>query len=132
MKHERLRCGRTKTRVAGTSNGCIARLILLLLTIVLGVMTAPLYLCAQQEVTRKTKKEVTPQFPPLARQLGLSGTVRVAVVVSPEGKVKTAHAVGGPPLFMVPAEEAAKQWEFEPYVKETTQVLEFQFGKPSK
>ena len=132
MKRERVTCGRTKTRVVGTGNGYIARLILLLLTIVLGAMTAPLYLCAQQEVSRKTKKEVSPQFPPLARQLGLSGTVRVAVVISPEGKVKSAHAVGGPPLFMAPAEEAAKQWEFEPNGKETTQVLEFQFVRPSK
>jgi TonB family protein len=132
MKREPVTCCRTKTRVLSTSTGYIAKLVLLLLTIVLGGVTPSLDLRAQQEVTRKAKKEVSPQFPPLARQLGLSGTVRVAVVISPEGKVKTAHAVGGPPLFMSPAEEAAKQWEFEANSKETTQVLEFQFVRPSK
>jgi TonB family protein len=132
MKRESVPCWRTKTRVVVTSTGYIARLILLLLTVVLGVVTPSLNLFAQQEMTRKTKKEVTPQFPPLARQLGLSGTVRVAVVISAEGKVKTAHAIGGPPLFMSAAEEAAKQWEFESNSKETTQVLEFQFVRASK
>lgn len=132
MKRESVTgCG-TETRVVGTATGYIARVILLLLTVVLGVVTPSRSLFAQQEVTRKAKKEVTPQFPPLARQLALSGTVRVAVVISPEGKVKTAHAIGGPPLFMSPAEEAAKQWEFESNSKETTQVLEFQFVRPSK
>jgi TonB family protein len=132
MKHERVTHCRTRTLVYGTSTVYISKLILLLLTIGLGVVTPSLDLCAQQEMTRKTKKEVPPQFPPLARQLGLSGTVRVAVVITPVGKVKTAHAVGGPPLFMSPAEEAAKQWEFEPNSKETTQVLEFQFVRSSK
>lgn len=130
MKGESVTCWRAKARVVGA--GYIAGLILLLLMVVLGVVTPSLNLYAQQEMTRKTKKEVTPQFPPLARQLNLSGTVRVAVVISPEGKVKTAHAIGGPPLFMAPAEVAAKQWEFETYSKETTQVLEFQFFMPSK
>ena len=132
MKRERVRYCRTRTGVLGTSTGYITKLILLLLAISVGVVTPSLDLRAQQEMTRKTKKEVPPQFPPLARQLRLEGTVRVAVVVSPEGKVKTAHAVGGPPLFVPSAEEAAKQWEFEPNGKETTQVLEFQFAKADK
>lgn len=129
MKRERVRYCKTRTRVLGASTGHIIKLILLLLAMSVGVVTPSLDLRAQQEVTRKTKKEVPPQFPPLARQLRLEGTVRVAVVISPEGKVKTAHAVGGPPLFTPSAEEAAKQWEFEPNSKETTQVLEFQFVK---
>jgi TonB family protein len=132
MKPERVSgCG-SRTRAFHTRRGYIVTLTLILLVLIIGAgaVTPSLDLWAQQEMTRKTKKEVPPQFPLLARQLSLSGTVRVAVVISPEGKVKSAHAVGGPPLFMAPAEEAAKQWEFEPNSKESTQVLEFQFVKP--
>ena len=132
MKRGRVTCCRTKIRGLGTSTGHIARLILLFLTIMPGFVTPSLDLRAQQEAARKTKREVLPQLPPLARQLGLSGTVRVAVVISPEGKVKSARAIGGPPLLLVPAEVAARQWEFEPNSKETTQVLEFQFVSSSK
>jgi|SRR5882724_8610735 len=84
-------------------------------------------LFAQKEQTRKVKKEVKPEYPALAMNWRLSGTVKVSIVVDPGGKVKSAHALGGPPLFLPAAEAAAKQWQFEPASEETTQVLEFVF-----
>ena len=131
MKLRPVTYGTTRTRAFGMTSSYVTKLVFLLMTVVVGVVTPSLNVCAQQEASRKAKKEVPAQFPPLGRQLGLSGTVRVAVVISPEGKVKSAHAVGGPPLFMAPAEEAAKQWEFEPNSKETKQVVEFEFVKPN-
>ena len=132
MKREHVAYCGTRTGAVGITTGYISKLVLLLITVAVGVVAPSLDVHAQQEMTRKAKKEVPPQFPPLARQLGLSGTVRVAVVISPEGRVKTAHAVGGPPLFMAPAEEAAKQWEFEPNSTESKQVLDFAFARASK
>lgn len=85
-------------------------------------------LWAQREQTRKTKKEVKPEIPPQAAKWKLSGTVRVAVVVGQNGKVKSAHAIGGPPLFIPSAEAAARKWEFEPGTEETSQVLDFIFA----
>jgi len=130
MKRERVTdCG-GRTRAFGTTiRRYIVSVTVSALIIGSGVVTPPLDLRAQEETTRKTKKEVPPQFPPLARQLRLFGTARVAVVISPEGKVKSAHSIGGPPVFVPSAEEAAKHWEFEPATKETTQVLEFKFER---
>ena len=87
---------------------------------------------AQERALRQVKKQVSPLFPPLARQAGLAGTVKIEVVVALDGKVKSARAVGGPPVFITAALEAAKQWVFEPAGKETTQILEFAFTGPSR
>jgi len=92
-----------------------------------GVFVQTINLSAQQETSRRSKKEVKPEYPHIAHELKLSGTVKVTVVVSPNGTVKSAHATGGHPVLLGPAEDAAKHWEFEPADKETSQVLEFQF-----
>ena len=85
--------------------------------------------CAQEEkeTARKVKKQVKPRYSALAIQLKLSGTVKVAVVIAPNGKVKSARAVGGHPVLVPAAVDAANQWEFEANSKETNQTLEFQF-----
>jgi TonB family protein len=101
--------------------------LLTLLAAWTGLSSASPVLHAQQDAPRKSKKVVPPLYPPLARQLRIQGTVRVTVVVAPDGKVKTAHALGGHPLLIPPAEEAAKRWEFEPANKETSQVLDIEF-----
>jgi TonB family protein len=87
--------------------------------------------CAQEEANRKIKKQVKPQYPALASQMKLSGTVKVTVVVAPDGKVTSARAVGGHPLFVTAAVDAANHWEFEASTKETSQTLEFKFDRDS-
>jgi TonB family protein len=111
--------------------GGMRALILALIALTAGTLVHAPDLRAQQQTSRKAKKKVQPEFPPLARQAGLSGTVRVTVVITPAGKVKSAHAVGGSPMFIPAAEAAAKQWEFEPANEETSEVLEFQFSSTS-
>lgn len=57
----------------------------------------------------------------------ITGAVKIAVIISPDGRVKSMHAVGGHPLLIVAATDAARRWEFEPDSKETSQVIEFKF-----
>ena len=45
---------------------------------------------ADLEATRRVKNKVPPAYPELARKMGLTGTVKVEVVVSPNGAVKEA------------------------------------------
>jgi outer membrane biosynthesis protein TonB len=40
---------------------------------------------AQTELTRKVTARVSPTYPDLARRLNISGTVKMVVVVSPNG-----------------------------------------------
>lgn len=42
----------------------------------------------QGETNRKPKARVEPRYPALARQLNLSGKVKIEVIVSPDGRVK--------------------------------------------
>lgn len=55
---------------------------------------------------------VRPAFPPAARAVRASGTVRVQVTIDENGKVISAHAVSGHPLLKAAAENAALQSTF--------------------
>ena len=46
--------------------------------------------------------------------MSIAGTVRLAVVVAPNGTVKSSKPVGGHPLLVNAAMDAMKQWKFEP------------------
>jgi TonB family protein len=55
-----------------------------------------------------------PDYPQLARPIHLEGQVVVEVVISPDGRVESVHAVSGHPLFVKAATDAAWGWRFQP------------------
>jgi protein TonB len=55
-----------------------------------------------------------PPYPPLARQIRLSGPVSVQILVDESGRVVAAHAVSGHPFLTKSAEEAALRARFTP------------------
>jgi TonB family protein len=61
----------------------------------------------------KATKKVIPAYPPLAKQNGTTGLVRVHVVVDENGKVVQVSRTEGPILLRRVAEDAARQWFFE-------------------
>lgn len=61
----------------------------------------------------KATKKVLPRYPPIARQSGAAGLVRVHVIVDETGKVIAVSHSEGPLLLRSAAEEAARQWSFE-------------------
>jgi len=81
--------------------------------------------CAQE--TRKVLVQTTPVYPQMARQFHLAGTVKVQVVIAPDGQIKEMNVVGGHPLLAEAALAALKKWKFAPSNAESTQVLEFNF-----
>lgn len=82
---------------------------------------------AQGELTRKVKTRVSPTYPELARRMSIRGTVKVIVVVSPNGNLKDAKVVGGNPVLVNAALDAVKKWKFEPAQEESTGTVEFTF-----
>jgi TonB family protein len=78
---------------------------------------------------RKTTKRVAPVYPPLARQAHLSGTVKMVVVVTPEGTVTAVRTIGGNPVLVSAAEDAVKQWKFEVAKKESSVLVAISFGE---
>ncbi len=59
--------------------------------------------------------------------MSITGTVRLAVVVAPNGTVKSSKAIGGHPLLVNAAMDAMKQWKFEPAPTESSGIVEFKF-----
>jgi TonB family protein len=101
---------------------------------ILGVLAAvfavpPQLICGQvsAEVKRKIKTQVTPIYPELAKRMNVHGKVRLQVTVAADGTVKSVHVLGGHPLLVGAAQEAVRQWKFEPGPKETTNLIEFNF-----
>ncbi|HXT87335.1 MAG TPA: energy transducer TonB [Verrucomicrobiae bacterium] len=91
-------------------------------------VSMPSSISAQSTATkRKVSHKIVPDYPAVARQMNITGKVKIEAVVEPDGHVKSTHAVGGSPLLIQSAERALKNWKFEPGPKETTEVVEFDF-----
>ena len=59
--------------------------------------------------------------------MNIAGTVKIEVVVAPNGLVKGARVVGGHPVLATAALDAAKKWRFEPAPAESSGVIDFKF-----
>src|ERR1700692_2048460 len=73
---------------------------------------------------RKLKTSVKPLYPDVARQMHITGTVRLEATVGPDGKVRDARVVGGSPMLAQEASNAVKKWKYEEAPKETVEVVE--------
>lgn len=100
--------------------------ILLGLAILFTLSSVPA-LQAQEEGQRKATVRVAPSYPELARKMNVSGTVRLEVTITPEGKVKSVKPIGGHPVLVEAADQAVRRWKFEPGSSSTTEVVAVQF-----
>jgi TonB family protein len=77
---------------------------------------------------RKVKSKVVPEYPALAKQMNVTGKVKIEATISADGRVIGTRVVGGSPLLVNAALDALKKWRFEAGPKETTEAIEFDFG----
>jgi protein TonB len=77
---------------------------------------------AADNSTRKLKNKVDPAYPELAKKLGITGLVRLEVLVSPDGTVKTVTVKGGNPVLAEAAERALHKWRYVAGEQETIAV----------
>jgi TonB family protein len=75
-----------------------------------------------QAAARKVKTRVEPLYPELAKKNNISGSARVELLVTPEGKVKN-----GNPVLVQAAVAAVTKWKYEPAAEESTIVVKFDF-----
>jgi TonB family protein len=76
---------------------------------------------------RKVKNAVKPEYPQVARQMRVTGTVRLEATVAPDGKVRDTKVIGGSPLLVQEAVTAVKKWKYEEASKETVENVEVVF-----
>lgn len=77
---------------------------------------------------RKVRTRITPEYPALAKQMNVTGKVKIEATVAADGHVTGTRVVGGSPLLVNAALDAVKKWHFEPGPKETTEIVEFAFS----
>lgn len=80
-----------------------------------------------QEVSRKPIAKTAPSYPDLAKRMHVTGKVKLEVVITAGGSVKSAILIGGNPVFEKSAVEAVKQWRFEPAQTETKSAIVLEF-----
>ena len=59
-------------------------------------------------------RQVRPQYPPLARQARIQGTVKLSAVISKDGSIQKLEVMSGHPLLVPSALAAVKQWRYRP------------------
>ena len=99
------------------------------------VVVQPELKVSADAMERRLIHKVMPQYPELARQAGVQGTVMLDIVVS-KGGVTQVKFVSGPEALSQAAMDAVRWWRFEPYfingqpaTVETTVVVDFRLVK---
>ena len=80
-----------------------------------------------EEGKRKVKTRISPIYPELAKRMNVTGKVKIEVVITPDGHVKSTRVVGGHPLLVQTCQDAVKEWKFTTGNDDTTQIVEFEF-----
>jgi len=77
--------------------------------------------------TRKPVANPEPEYPAIARQLRITGVVRVELVISADGTIKSSKILGGHPVLVDAVQRAIVKWKYAPAASETTQEVDFKF-----
>lgn len=62
----------------------------------------------------KLVRQPKPVYPPLAKQARIQGVVRFTAVIGKDGTIQNLQLVSGHPLLIPSAQEAVKQWVYQP------------------
>jgi protein TonB len=92
----------------------VLRMLCLSLVLPLLIVAAEARRITPGEAMELVTSKVTPEYPAVAKQLNLSGTVEVEIVVGENGVVESAVPVSGSPVLTRPAADALKKWKFKP------------------
>jgi periplasmic protein TonB len=61
-------------------------------------------------------RKVNPNYPPLARQARIQGTVILQAEISKTGDIQNLRLISGHPMLAPAAIDAVKQWKYKPYL----------------
>lgn len=82
----------------------------------------------QNSTSRAVRSNVPPEYPNLARQMNITGSVQLQVTVSAEGNVKEVRVLGGHPVLAHAAVEAVRLWTFRSASAESVELVRLTFG----
>ncbi|HEX3154503.1 MAG TPA: energy transducer TonB [Candidatus Angelobacter sp.] len=82
------------------------------------------------QAARKVKNRVEPVYPELAKRNNISGSARVELLVTADGRVKDVKVLGGNPVLVQAVTAAVVKWKYEPAAEESTVIIKFDFASP--
>lgn len=62
--------------------------------------------------------KVAPTYPPAAKTMRMTGTVKVEVIISEDGSIAEVKNTSGPSMLQRAATDALKKWKFKPFLKD--------------
>jgi TonB family protein len=62
--------------------------------------------------------KVAPTYPPAAKTMRMTGTVKVEVIISEDGSIAEVKNTSGPSMLQRAATDALKKWKFKPFIKD--------------
>lgn len=63
----------------------------------------------------KLIRQITPQYPQIAKIAHVSGSVVLHAIIGEDGTIQQLQVISGPSLLRQAAEDAVRQWRYEPY-----------------
>jgi len=70
------------------------------------------------ETNQVLTRKVRPEYPLLARQMKVQGSVVLDAMIGTDGGIQDLHVVQGPTILADAAREAVRQWRFKPYLRD--------------
>lgn len=61
-------------------------------------------------------RKVVPEYPIIAKQIGLQGAVVLLATIGKDGRVEQVKPISGPPILLNAARLAVAQWQYRPYI----------------
>jgi periplasmic protein TonB len=88
---------------------------------------------SEVEAKKIVKVRTSPEYPPLAKQMRVTGEVRLDVYLNEDGSLDRIHVISGNALLAGAAQNAVKNWKFGPPVVDDKAVkavasYSFSFG----
>ncbi len=72
---------------------------------------------AAARVKMELAKAQVPAYPALSRQMKVEGSVLLQAFIGPDGTIQDLRVLSGPAILASAAREAARHWQFKPYLQ---------------
>ena len=110
--------------------GFVAQALVLATLMIGSAFGQELVRVSEAEARKQLSSKVDPEYPPMAKQMRLSGRVQVDCFIDQAGNVEKVQIVNGNALFTSAINSAMKKWKFRPIEangKATSVVASFVF-----
>ncbi|MCC6539953.1 MAG: energy transducer TonB [Bryobacterales bacterium] len=98
---------------------CLRYLVAVLMVLAGGAQSQEKVLTVTEpDLRAAASQKVEPDYPAVARQIRLTGSVELEIVVDHAGAVERASVVRGNTLLTGPSLQAIRKWKFKPFAAE--------------